>query len=323
VNAGNAAVVAERLSQAMEALHAAAAISAAHRLGLLTALEAGPAGAEKLAGACQADAHRIRVLLDALVATGLAESTDDGCFQAGVPELSMLGLVGAGADLLIEAVRSGEAPLRCDVPAGATLVYPHAVSCLGALLATAAEAVADVLGGADQILDVGAGAAPWSLALAGRNPRCRVTALDLAMVLAVTRRAVAAAGHTDRFDYVCGDVFEVPLPPTAYDLVLLGNLCHLFDAPTNRRLFRRLRPAIRDGGRIAVVDVLPSPDAATQRSVRLYAAALMTRTSGGGVHDDESYRGWLEEAGFHDIRFHEASRTPPMSVVTGVVTGSV
>ena len=28
-------------------------------------------------------------------------------------------------------------------------------------------------------LDVGAGAAPWSLALAGRDPSCRITAVDL------------------------------------------------------------------------------------------------------------------------------------------------
>jgi SAM-dependent methyltransferase len=317
VNAGAAAVAAGRLLWATEALHAAAAISAAHRLGLLTALEAGRAGPDKLAGACQADAHRIGVLLDALAAMGLVESTDDGCFQAAVPELAMLGSVGAGADLLIEAVRSGRAPLRCDVPAGATLVYPDAVNHLGALLATAAEAVADILRDADRILDVGAGAAPWSLALAGRNLSCRVTARDLAAVLPVTRRAVAAAGHADRFDYVPGDVFEAPFPPAAYDLVLLGNLCHLFDAPTNRRLFRRLRPAIRDGGRIAVVDVMPSPDPATERSVRLYAASLTTRTSAGGVHGHESYRAWLEEAGFRDVRFHEASRTPPTSVVTG------
>jgi hypothetical protein len=59
----------------------------------------------------------------------------------------------------------------------------------------------------------GAGAAPWSLAIARRNPRCRVTALDLGAVLAVTRRAVATAGQADRFDYVSGDVFDGTRPP--------------------------------------------------------------------------------------------------------------
>ena len=63
--------------------------------------------------------------------------------------------------------------------------------------------------------------------------------------------------------------------------------------------------------------MLPSQDPTVNRSVQVYAAGLMTPTSSGGVHTEESYRAWLEEAGFHDIRVHEASRTPPTSVVTG------
>jgi ubiquinone/menaquinone biosynthesis C-methylase UbiE len=186
-------------------------------------------------------------------------------------------------------------------------------------MGTAADAVAELLHGAGRILDVGAGAAQWSLALARLDPRCRVTALDLAPVLAVTRRAVTEAGFPDQFEYVSGDAFEVSPPNATYDLALLGNLCHLFDGPANRRLFRRLRPAIQDGGRIAVIDVLPAHDPDVRRSVQLYAAGLLTRTSIGGVHSAESYRAWLDEAGFHDIRVHEASKAPPVSVVTGLV----
>jgi ubiquinone/menaquinone biosynthesis C-methylase UbiE len=317
MNASDPATVTERLGWISEALHAAAAVSTAHRLGLLTALESGPVRAEDLAG--EHDLRNTRVLLDAFVAMGLVEPDHDGWFRAAVPELSLLGAMGASSDLLAEAIHSGDAPLRCDVPVGATRVYPDAVNYIAALVATPAEAVADLLEGADRILDVGAGAAPWSLALARRNPGCRVTALDLDAVLAATRRAVAAAGQAGRFDYLSGDAFEVPLPPATYDLVLLGNLCHLFDGPTNRRLFRRARPAIRPGGRIAVIDVMPSRDLTAQRSVQLYALGLMTRTSSGGVHGNESYRAWLEEAGFRGTRLHEASRRPPTSVVTGTL----
>jgi len=319
VNDSTAGAVAERLCWVSEALHAGAAVSAAQRLGVLAAVDSSPARAEDVARECHTDERCTAILLEALVGMGLVESRDDGWFRAAVPELSTLGAVAASADLLVEAVRSGRAPLGCDAPAGATLVYPDTVTYLAALLASPAQAVAGLIQDADRILDVGAGAAPWSLAIARRNPRCRVTALDLEPVLSVTRHAVGASGCADRFDYVSGDVFEVPLPQAAYDLVLLGNLCHLFDGHANRRLFRRLRPAIRDGGRIAVIDVTPSHDLATRRSVSLYAAGLMTRTSGGGVHSEESYRTWLAEAGFNDVRFHGASRMPPTSVVTGTV----
>ncbi len=308
--------VTDRLWWAAEALHAGAAVSAAHRLGVLTALESGPARAEDVARDCHTDVRNTAILLQALAGMGLVESSGEGWFRTAVPELSVLGAV-ASADLLVQAVRSGRAPLRCDTPAGATRVYPDTVTYLAALLTGPAEAVARLFHGAERILDVGAGAAPWSLAIARRDPRCRVTALDLEPVLAATRRTVAANGCADQFDYVPGDVFEAPLPPAAYDLVLLGNLCHLFDSHANRRLLRRLRPAIQDGGRIAVIDVTPTQGQVTRRSVSLYAAGLMTRTSDGGVHSEESYRAWLEEAGFHDICCVESSRTPPISAMTG------
>ena len=307
----------ERLGWTSDALHAAATVSAAHRVGLLTALEAGPMCADDVARVCGLDVQPTTILLRSLAAIGLVDSSADGRFEPAVPKLSVLGAIGASADLLVEAVRTGRAPLECDIPAGATRFYPDTVSYLATLVSTAAEAVAEYLSGAGQILDVGAGAAPWSIALARRDPRCRVTALDFASVLASTRRAVDEAGFADQFEYMAGDAFEVPLPPATYDLVLLGNLCHLFDPHANRQLLRRLRPAIQPGGRIAIIDVLPSQNLAVNRSVQLYAAGLMTRTSRGGVHDERSYRAWLEEAGFYEIRVHEASRTPPTSVLTG------
>jgi ubiquinone/menaquinone biosynthesis C-methylase UbiE len=313
----NPTAVTERLGWTSDALHAAATVSAAHRVGLLTALEAGPVRAEDVARDCGLDVHSTTVLLMALAAMGLVDSSADGWFEPAVLKLSVLGAIGASADLLVEAVRTGRAPLECDVPAGATRFYPDAVTFLATLMSSAAEAVAEYLSGADRILDVGAGAAPWSLALARRDPRCRVTGLDFASVLAFTRRAVDEAGVGDQFEYLAGDAFEVSLPLATYDLVLLGNLCHLFDPHANRRLLHGLRPAIQPGGRIAVIDVLPSQEPVVNRSVQVYAAGLMTRTSSGGVHDEVSYRAWLEEAGFDEIRVHEASRTPPTSVVTG------
>jgi hypothetical protein len=59
--------------------------------------------------------------------------------------------------------------------------------------------------------------------------------------------------------------------------VLLGNVCHLFDGPTTARLLRRLRPAIRSGGRIAIVDAVVPEDEDGARSVRLYATGLLSR----------------------------------------------
>jgi SAM-dependent methyltransferase len=150
------------------------------------------------------------------------------------------------------------------------------------------------------VLDVGAGAAPWSLAITARASGCAVTALDLAPVLEVTRSAVSAAKREAQYRYVPGDMFDVELGGP-YDLVLLGNVCHLFSEERNRRLLRRLRSAVEPGGRLVIVDVLPATRPDLARRVALYELSLVLRTEYGAVYPFSSYAAWLRAAGFAEI----------------------
>jgi O-methyltransferase domain len=217
----DADLVARRLSWVSDALHASAAIAAAQQVGLLAELQSGPASIEKLANACGTDLRNTGILLDGLEAMGLV-SLSDGTVCAELPDLATLGMLATNSGLLAEAVRTGRAPLECNDRSGAEQVYPGTVSYLGALFGGAAREVAELLGPVERVLDMGAGAAPWSLAIAERNPTCRVTALDLDAVIPTTREAVAASGCADRFTYSPGDIFQISLPDNAYDLVLLG-----------------------------------------------------------------------------------------------------
>ena len=61
------------------------------------------------------------------------------------------------------------------------------------------------------MLDLGAGAAPWSLALAAADPEVVVTAVDLPAVLPVPGEIVAAAGRDAQFRLLGEDVFTVTL----------------------------------------------------------------------------------------------------------------
>jgi SAM-dependent methyltransferase len=74
------------------------------------------------------------------------------------------------------------------------------------------------------------------------------------------------------------------------DLVLVGNLCHLFDEPSNRRLLGRLAHTLRPGGTLAILDVLADVPAADRRSLALYALELLARTGGGQIHPFTAYR---------------------------------
>ena len=77
--------LAERLLWVSDALHAAAAISAAHRTGVLAMLEAGAVRPKDVAAQCQLDVNGVVVLLEALAAMGLVDSAVDGQLASPFP----------------------------------------------------------------------------------------------------------------------------------------------------------------------------------------------------------------------------------------------
>jgi ubiquinone/menaquinone biosynthesis C-methylase UbiE len=170
-------------------------------------------------------------------------------------------------------------------------------------------------GAGPRILDLGAGAAPWTLALAAVNPRVRITAVEVADVLPVTRQAVVAAGRAAQFELVEHDMFTLNVDEDAFDLVILGNVCHLFDDDTNRRLLRRVAGWLAPGGTVAIIDFLPNERRDGPRALALYSVELAQRKPAGQLYPFSSYAGWLRETGFERIERVELTACPPVALV--------
>ena len=149
------------------------------------------------------------------------------------------------------------------------------------------------------MLEVGAGAAAWSLALVARQPSCQVTAFDLPAVLDVTRRSVEDAGQLDRYRFLAGDAFQDELCGP-YDLALVANVVHLFGEARAVKLLSRVAGALRSGGRLGVIDVMPEPGRPSRRAA-LHDLSLLLRTRDGALHPFSSYARWLRRAGLEPM----------------------
>jgi SAM-dependent methyltransferase len=310
-------VTAERLTFLQEAVAASAALAAADRLGVLARLTVGPIDPSTLASECSIGERGARLLVAALTGLGLVERASDGRYRATSPNPERLASLRAPWDGLAEAIRNDRPAVAVDDPGAAEKLYPNAVGFLAELFApAAAEAAGRLAGSGLRVLDVGAGAAPWSLAIAARDPACRVTAVDLPGVIPATRRAVAAAGLDGRFKMRAGDVFAIDLGRNEYDLAIAGNVCHLFDEATNRHLVARLYETLGPGARLAIIDAVPVERLEGPRAVVLYALGLLLRTSAGRVYPFSTYVEWLRDAGFEAIERFDLSAAPPLTLIT-------
>lgn len=315
---------AEVLARLHHALAAAEVVRTAERLEVLAFLaRSGPASADDVARSCGLAPAPTGRLLAVLADLGILVRVPPRRFELLVDVRPSWRLLESAWAQLEACVRSGRPEVAADTPAGAAELYPSVVPQLSLLFSGAAVSAARLLAplGARRVLDVGAGAAPWSIALAQATP-ARVTCLDVPEVLLRTQAQVEAAGLSDRFDYRGGDVFETDLLGGEYDLVLLGNLCHLFDAARNGALLRHLRPALRPGGTLAIIDVLPSDDPQARARISLYELGLLLRSERGRVYRTEDYGAWAAAAGFGGVRAQRLEGPFDLGLVTAGVPGT-
>lgn len=302
--------LAEQLTFLYEARATSAVLDASGQLGVFDRLGQGPVDAATLAHECRIGEEAAHALLTALVGLGLAQPDRDGAFRGVAGDVPGLLEILQPWEHLIEGLRHRP---EVSVSAG---TYSRIVRPLAAFWTSAAVAAVEHLKGAGRrVLDLGAGGAPWSLALAAADSDCEVTALDVPPVLEVTRQAVRAAGYEDQFRFIGADLFDVDLEQGAFDLVIVGNLCHLFDESDNRRLLARAGRWLSRQGTVAVIDLLPSERGDGPRGVTLYGLGLIQRTPAGQVYPFSSYVGWLRGTGYEKVERIELSSCPPMTLV--------
>ena len=305
----------EQLLYLYEAWAASTVLGASLELGVLDRLDQGPVDAASLAQDCNIRPETAPALLSALTSLGLAEPDHQGAFVGRAGDLRWFLELLRRWDSFADGLRH-----RPDPPPGAPLgaddTFCRTVGPLATLCAPAIGKAAETLTGTGtRILDLGAGAAPWTLALAALDPGVSVTAVELPAVLPVTRQAVTAAGREAQFELLEHDMFSLDLEDDAFDLVILGNVCHLFDDYTNRTLLSRVARWVAPGGTVAVIDFLPNERRDGPRVLALYSVELAQRKPAGQLYPFSSYAGWLREAGFERIERVELTACPPVALV--------
>ncbi len=306
-----------------------AALKAAVELALFTAIGAGNRSVAALAERCSASERGVRILCDYLVIAGFL--TKSGA-EYGLTADSATFLdrkspayIGAATDFiaspaLIELFLADPAEI---VRRGGTLLGEGSVSADNPLWVAFARAMAplvaqragDVAALADdgagrpiKVLDIAAGHGLFGIAIAKRNNHAEITALDWDAVLDVARENAAAAGIASRFRTIAGSAFEVAFDGP-YDVVLLTNFLHHFDAVTCESLLRKVHAALVPGGRAVTLEFVPDEDRVTPPGAAAFSFVMLGSTRAGDAYTFAEYRRMFETAGFADLALHELPPT--------------
>jgi ubiquinone/menaquinone biosynthesis C-methylase UbiE len=310
------------------------AAAAEHRF--FTLIASGRRTADAIAASAGTDPRGTRMVLDSLTALDVLVKSDAG--YALTPDAEAFLVEGRPGDLtpmlvthtrlvwdrwshLGEALRDPDQVRQyIDLDSGREF-FPKLVRAILPLGLGAADALAEHLGVGGtlrgvQVLDVGVGAAAWSMPFARRDDRSTITGFDLPEVLHETAAVVREAGLSDRYRLVAGNLLEADFGANAYDIVILGNMCHGLIPAQNRDLLARTHRALVPGGRLLIADMIPNEDRSGPVFPVLFAVNMFVM-GGEDTYPLSDYRAWLAHSGFRDVTTHDTKRShSPVIVAT-------
>ena len=306
------------------------ALKAAIELDVFRAVGEGAADAASIARQCSASERGVRILCDFLVIHGIL-AKENGLYRhtptsaafldprspacmASIAHFLTNPMVREPAEKLADVVRAG----RTILP-GAGTVEPE-----NPIWVEFAEKMAPMMGpmagplgavvlhghaGPMRVLDIAAGHGLFGIEIAKQNKQAHVTGLDWAPVLRVALKNAEKAGVGDRYDMLPGSAFDVDFGGP-YDVVLLTNFLHHFDKTTCVDLLKKVRAALKPGGRAATLEFVPNEDRVSPPMPAAFSLTMLLTTESGDAYTYSELNKMYSDAGFSGIKAHPIPQSP-------------
>lgn len=158
---------------------------------------------------------------------------------------------------------------------------------------------------APRVFDLGAGGAPWAIAVLKACPEATAVINDLDGVIDVARRTTAKHEVADRCEFRPGDFHAIDIEPEGYDIVVLGHVCRTEGPEGAQRLITRAWDALRPEGRLLLADYFVAPEPQWSIHSVLMGMTMMASTVRGFPITAAQTADWLRDAGFESLRLIE------------------
>jgi ubiquinone/menaquinone biosynthesis C-methylase UbiE len=163
-----------------------------------------------------------------------------------------------------------------------------------------------------RILDIGGGAAAWSIPFAAALRKARATVIDYPEMTAIAREYAARFKVGDRFDFLDGNFFDLDWGREQYDLAILGHIVHGEGVERAKQLLRRAFDALKPGGILLIAEFIPNENRTGPALALMFGLNMFVATPEGGVYTMGEYRAWLKEAGFKRVTKLAANAPSPL-----------
>jgi 2-polyprenyl-3-methyl-5-hydroxy-6-metoxy-1,4-benzoquinol methylase len=309
----------ERFFNLMNAHQQTEALKAAVDLDVFTAIAEGNATAAAIANRCKAAERGVRTLCDFLTIHGLL--TKDGTQYGLAPDTAVFlnrkspAYIGGAMEFLLnphsreafsrltDAVRRGGTAMGDGSTVAENPDWVTFARAMMPLMRMPAQMTAAELrrgGEAHKVLDIAAGHGMYGISVAKENADAQVYAADWKNVLEVAKANAQQMGVGDRYHLIPGSAFETDFG-NDYDVVLVPNFLHHFDVATCTTLLKKVRAALKPGGRAAILEFIPNDDRVTPPTAAAFSMIMLANTPSGDAYTFAEIASMAKNAGFQRV----------------------
>lgn len=305
------------LSQMLLGNRVQQAIYVAAKLGIADLLKDGPKGCDKLAQAAGAHADSLYRLLRVLASFGIFAEDEQGRFEL-TPLASLLqketrnskrafALWSGGVSYqlfgsLEYSVLTGE-PAFDHLFGMEFFEYlvqnPEVGVLFDGFMSRQTAPVGPVVAaydfsGVNTVVDVGGGRGELLASILSAHPTLKGVLIDHSRVIQGARRVLEDAGVADRYETVCGDIFESV--PGGGDAYILKSVVHGLNDENAAHLLRNCRRAMNDGAKVLLIEFV-MPPGNDPFPGKLMDLLMLVGSHGGRERSEAEFRTLFAEAG--------------------------
>ncbi len=150
---------------------------------------------------------------------------------------------------------------------------------------------------AKTVLDLGGGPGKYSKAFVNRGVKAVLYDLPDTIDYVKTRFGLGDVRNLALWKGDFTNEFVNEFAGESFDIVFMGNICHIYSEKENRKLIKRAGNILGRGGMIAIEDMVRGRSPMAE----MFAVNMLANTEEGSTYTEAQYREWLTDAGFAKI----------------------
>jgi len=148
--------------------------------------------------------------------------------------------------------------------------------------------------------DIGCAQGGCTAVIARAHPHLQGIGFDLPPVGPIFEAFVRAEGVGDRVTFRAGSFFTDELPEA--EVLIMGHILHDWDLLTKQMLLAKAYRALPSGGALIVYDAMIDDDRRENAFGLLMSLNMLIETAGGFDYTGAQCTGWMQDAGFREVR---------------------